>query len=163
MATSFVPKSPKKEQTFLYFDPLLQAWDSQVYTQAELAELPDICAESLVCTADGQNQMTYGELLSKPVIKECYQYEVVMHGKYYKDVFDADGLKAKLNAMGAHGYRLVGFGMVSGNAIYCDKTHETMKQTIVNGVLGIDNDNTVTNATQIKDYRVAVAVMEKKC
>lgn len=162
MNNSFTPKSAKKEQLFLYFDPVIQAWDTQTYTIAELGELPDINTDSIVCTADGQTQMTYGELLSNPLPKECYQYEVITHGKYIRDEFDAAGLKAKLNSLGAHGYRLVAFGSVSGNATKCDTTNETWKNVGRNLALGIDNTDTITNAVEIKDYRVAIAIMEKK-
>lgn len=68
--------------------------------------------------------MTYGELLSKPLVKGCYQYEVITHGKYIRDEFDAAGLMAKLNSLGAHRYRLVAFSSVNGNATKCDATNE---------------------------------------
>ena len=158
MATPFIPKSAKKEQTFLYFDPVMQAWDTQAYTLAELAELPDIAPESIVCTADGQTQMTYGDALNTNTQKECYQYEVVTHGKYINDEFDAVGLKEKLNALGAHGFRLVGFGMVSGTKKKCTSEKEAWKTA----ALGFDAASPVSTAFSIKDYRVAVAIMEKK-
>lgn len=162
MATRFSPKSAKHEQTFLYFDPLMQAWDTQAYTLAELAELPDISPESIVCTADGVQQMTYGELLEKPLVQEVYHYEVVTHGKYVNDIFDAAGLKAKLNALGERGYRLAGFGMVSGTKKICTSEREAMKDVAIYAAVGLDADSTVSQVFDIRDYRVAVAVMEKK-
>lgn len=136
----------------------MQAWDTQAYTLAELAELPDIAPESIVCTADGQTQMTYGDALNTNTQKECYQYEVVTHGKYINDEFDAVGLKEKLNALGAHGFRLVGFGMVSGTKKKCTSEKEAWKTA----ALGFDAASPVSTAFSIKDYRVAVAIMEKK-
>lgn len=158
MATRFSPKSAKHEQTFLYFDPLMQAWDTQAYTLAELAELPDISPESIVATADGLKQMTYGELLEKPLVQEIYHYEVVTHGRYINNEFDAAGLKAKLNALGERGYRLVGFGMVSGTKKLCTSNKEAWKTAAI----GFNGDSPVSAAFDIQDYRVAVAVMEKK-
>ena len=162
MATPFIPKSAKKEQTFLYYDPVMQAWDTQAYTLAELAELPDISEQSIICTADGQTQMTYADALNTNTQKECYQYEVVTHGKYIKDVFDAAGLKAKLNALGAHGYRLAAFGTVSGTKKICTSSKEAWDSVAIDTALGLDSTDPVSAAFDIKDYRVAVAIMEKK-
>lgn len=162
MANHFIPKSARNEQTFLYFDPVLQSWDTQSYTMAELAELPDITEDSVICTADGATQLTFGELMKKPINRDVYQYEVVTHGRYIGDVFDAAGLKSKLNTLGAKGFRLVGFGTVSGTKRSCSSSKETLDRVVIDSVLGIDSTDAVSVAYNISDYRIAVAIMEKK-
>ena len=142
---------------FLYYDTFEENWLKATMEELTSRDDPDLYIIPVYKNGSEGQQCQWSDFLikQKEVLKEIeankparYEYEVIEHTKYKGLTggdYDYKGLKDKINALAAQGYRLVAA---------CSPT--TSQSQTINVVLG----NRESNAISLHGV---IAIMERRC
>lgn len=164
----YIARAMNKPTHFLYFDPFEEKWLQATLEELTSRDDPDLYVIPIYennqqgeqCTwQDWPKQQKARDLkLKEQQEEECrkteankptiYEYEVIEHTKYKGlagNEFDVKGLKEKINALAAQGYRLVAA---------CAPT--TSQTQVISGLFGSGADKGLS-------LHGVVAIMERRC